>query len=360
MSDSDREVASSIWQYMQKPGMDKAMILFAVSDSQLPFGQLRIRSAYTGDDARLRSAYAVLGEGRRAASLHIGVGFEQADDLLPAEVYALPRVLSNAATAIEVWLAEADLGLVMRFVNRPELYEMPRGWAREQLLEAPSAPSENASAEAVAPSAEAQNVGALIGPAPGDQFALFDLQRDSESQAPLVTLAPMSPDTAFAALAERPPSCQAVMVAGRRFSSIEQLTKDVVSTVLNHKPGMHLRLANDEDTMKTLLQYHPDRDRLLEDLVAIKIDVSPLDDDIRCLWVIKYDGYEEDVSLKTCFQGLQDWVDLRPPSPGRALPGGNTAMSTFRLGPGRWTRGLKETLVERARMEEAASVENLW
>jgi len=48
--------------------------------------------------------------------------------LSPAEAYWLPQVLGNAATAIEVWLSEADLGLVMRFVNRPEVYEMPLDW----------------------------------------------------------------------------------------------------------------------------------------------------------------------------------------------------------------------------------------
>merc|ERR1712050_677008 len=105
----------------------------------------------------------------------------------------------------------------------------------------------------------------------------------------------------------------------------------------------------DEDTMKSLLQYHPDCDRLLEDLVAIKVDVSPIDDDVRCLWVIKYDGYEEDVSLRTCLDSLRRVLSLAPEPWDRYR-------AARRLGPGRWDRGLRESLADRAFVEENMSI----
>lgn len=369
LADDDFDVGSAIYKALEQPGMDKAMVLFVVSDNRLPFGQLRMRSAFNGNDQRIRSAYAALGPERRACTLHVGAGSAPAAEaLLDAEVGALPRVLGNAATAIEVWLSEADVGLVMRFVNRPEVYEMPTGWPYREALPAgdahvhaeeavPQGGSDVQHAEAATPVMEAYNLGPLVGPSPGDNFALYDLNRERQSDPPRCTLAPMSPTTALAALGERPPACEAIRIAGRRFASLARLQKDVATLVMEHEPGRHLRFQDDEDTVKSLLQYHPDADRLMEDLVAVKVDCSPVDDNTRCLWVIKHDGYEEDVSLKTCLHGLQSWLQLRPPAAG-ALPEGNRAVPTMlRLGPGRWTRGLRETTFERAKVEEKGGVE---
>merc|ERR1719401_2856568 len=88
-----------------------------------------MRAAYDRDDPRMRYAHHAFGPENRVTCLHVGCGHQQfGEELLPAEAGALPRVLANAATAIEVFLSEAELGLVMRFVNRPEVYEMPPGW----------------------------------------------------------------------------------------------------------------------------------------------------------------------------------------------------------------------------------------
>ncbi|CAE7539484.1 unnamed protein product, partial [Symbiodinium pilosum] len=115
----------------------RAMVLFVLSDPRLPFGQLRMRSAFDSSNPWLRSAYAALGQGNRVTCLYVGAGSSaRSEALLAAEEASLPTVLCNAATAIEVWLSEADLGLVMRFVNRPEVYEMPPGWPyTHQVLE---------------------------------------------------------------------------------------------------------------------------------------------------------------------------------------------------------------------------------
>eukprot|EP00913_Durusdinium_trenchii_P016624 g15627.t1 len=212
---------------------------------------------------------------------------------LAAEAAVLPTVLCNAATAIEVWLSESDLGLVMRFVNRPEVYEMPPGWPyTHQVLEDPGPArleGEAADEEGALEAAEGAPLlpQSLIGPSPGEQYALFDLNRDNPTDIPDVASDLMSPSSALAVLEERPKS-EAILLAGRRYSSL--------ATLQNTEPGMHLRFEDDEDAMKTLLSFHPEGDRLLEDLVAIKVDCSPVDDDTRCLWVIKFDGYEE-----TCF-----------------------------------------------------------
>lgn len=358
LADNDSNVGSAIYEMLQRPKMDKAMVMFVVSDSSLPFGQLRMRSAFNGSEQRLRSAYAALGPESRACCLHVGAGGSAAEAFLDAELGALPRVLGNAATAIEVWLSEADVGLVMRFVNRPEVYEMPPGWPYREALPAASSVTVQlgGSGQAEAPeSSGAYNLGALVGPSPGDNFALFDLRRETESAPPQCVLAPMTRATALAALAERPPNCEAVTVAGRRFPSLARLQKDLATMVLEHEPGRHLRLQDDEDMVKALFAYHPDADRLLEDLVAVKVDCSPIDDDTRCLWAIKFDGQEDDVSLKTCLHGLQSWMQLRP-TPVDALPRGDGATPmTRRLGPGRWTRGLRETISDRAKVEEAMS-----
>ncbi|CAE7450581.1 unnamed protein product [Symbiodinium natans] len=120
---------------------------------------------------------------------------------LAAEETALPTVLCNAATAIEVWLSEADLGLVMRFVNRPEVYEMPPGWPyahqvledtpTEALPEAVSESEADSQDEVVSPEEHANGHDegsaivpqSLIGASPGE-YVLFDLNRDNVADIP--------------------------------------------------------------------------------------------------------------------------------------------------------------------------------
>jgi len=364
------DVANAISKVLERPRMDKAMVLFVLSDHRLPFGQLRIRSAFDKEDRRLQSAYRALGPGNRATCLYIGAGWAPAGQaLLAAEVGALPRVLGNAATAIEVWLSEADLGLVMRFVNRPEVYEMPPGWPyTQQVLASPGAehpdglpPAED---DRTAPGEDpgmlqSYNQGSLVGPAPGDEFTLFDLNRNNATDLPEAVLAPLSPRDALAALAHRPPGVEALLVAGRRYPSLSKLQRELVKVLLETEPGRHLRFEDDENAMKALLSFHPDGDRLLEDLVAIKVDCSPIDDDTRCMWVIKYDGYEEDVSLKTCLQGLQEWVHGKeqPTTSVSALELQGSSLAIPRLGPGRWTQGLRESTFDRAKIEERRGID---
>eukprot|EP00418_Pyrodinium_bahamense_P097572 CAMPEP_0179044834 /NCGR_PEP_ID=MMETSP0796-20121207/17872_1 /TAXON_ID=73915 /ORGANISM="Pyrodinium bahamense, Strain pbaha01" /LENGTH=616 /DNA_ID=CAMNT_0020741233 /DNA_START=48 /DNA_END=1895 /DNA_ORIENTATION=+ len=375
LADRDGDIGSAIYSMMQKPNMDKAMLLFVLSDRRLPFGQLRMRSAFDGNNPQLQSAFGAVGPDNRVTCLHIGVGHGGAGEaLLAAEASVLPRVLGNAATAIEIWLSEADLGLVMRFVNRPELYEMPPGWPYRNTLPdaAPGAAlppaaevagriagagvrdsAEEGDGDADGGAAgidalESHNLGSLVAPAEGDSFALFDLNRNDPTELPRVELTPMSPQVAMTALGERPPGCQAIRVAGRRFKSLARLQSDLVEMMLEHQPGNHLRFGDDEEAIKALISFHPDSDRLLEDLVAVKVDCSPIDDDTRCLWVIKFDGYEEDVSLRACLSGLQHWLQLQP----EREPVAGHLTSRDRLGLGRWTRGLRETTFERAKAEE--------
>jgi len=362
--DRDADVGAAIYSAMQKPQMDRAMVLFAFSDHRLPFGQLRLRTAFDGDNPWVRSAFAALTPENRVTCLHIGCGHATASEpLLAAEVGALPRVLGNAATAMELWLSEADLGLVMRFVNRPEVYEMPPGWPYRNALpgaDAPGMPAASAEPTAVGEIAEgaagevvalaSYNLGSLVGPTEGDDFALFDLNRNEPTALPEdVRLAPMSPPTAVAALGERPPACASLRMAGRRFQCLAKLQEELVEVMLEHKPGAHLRFEDDEDAVKALISFHPDSDRLLDDLVAVKVDCSPIDDNARCLWVIKFDGYEEDVSLKACLDGLQSWLELQPE---RQVAGYISAGQ--RLGLGRWTGGLRESTFERASATEKA------
>ncbi|CAE8722381.1 unnamed protein product [Polarella glacialis] len=266
------DVANAISKVLERPRMDKAMVLFVLSDHRLPFGQLRIRSAFDKEDRRLQSAYRALGPGNRATCLYIGAGWAPAGQaLLAAEVGALPRVLGNAATAIEVWLSEADLGLVMRFVNRPEVYEMPPGWPyTQQVLASPGAehpdglpPAED---DRTAPGEDpgmlqSYNQGSLVGPAPGDEFTLFDLNRNNATDLPEAVLAPLSPRDALAALAHRPPGVEALLVAGRRYPSLSKLQRELVKVLLETEPGRHLRFEDDENAMKALLSFHPDGDR---------------------------------------------------------------------------------------------------
>ncbi|CAE7749040.1 unnamed protein product [Symbiodinium sp. CCMP2592] len=275
-----------------------------------------------------------------------------AQALLAAEEEALPTVLCNAATAIEakriiqlrlaviavlmtqVWLSEADLGLVMRFVNRPEVYEMPPGWpyAHQVLKDDPKKalkPAEVEHANGASDEGGAALVPqSLIGASPGE-YVLFDLNRDNVADIPDVTVELLSPTSALAALQERPPQSEAIIVAGRRYASFMTLKNALVEIVLEQEPGMHLRFEDDEHAIKTLLSYHPDADRLLEDLVAVKVDCSPVDDDTRCLWVIKFDGYEEDVSLRECLEGLERALSLD------AKDGGSPKRFVPRLGPAR-------------------------
>jgi len=377
LADQDCDVGASMDRALQRPGMENAMVLVVLSDQRLPFGQLRMRSAYDPDDPRMRYAHHALGPENRVTCLHVGCGHQQAGEpLLPAEAGALPRVLANAATAIEVYLSEADLGLVMRFVNRPEVYEMPPGWPYNE--PALPAATEPAAAAAVPPAASpvgslppagaageqgdvassaeplvSYNLGLLTGPSDGDRFALFDLNRDDTSEPPESFLAPMSPQNALAVLAERPPDCEALLVAGRRYASLAALQSDLVELMLDTPPGQHLRLQDDEDKIRTLIAYHPDGDRLLEDLVEVKVESSPVDDDTRCYWVVKFDGYEEDISLRTCLGGLRKWLQLDPKPEATAIGEGMAPLR--RLGPGRWTRGLRETTFDRAKVEESVA-----
>lgn len=335
----DTDVAHALEKITSRPRMDQAMVLFVLSDPRLPFGQLRMRSAFDSTNPWLRSAYAALGPGNRVTCLYIGAGSSmRSQALLAAEEEALPTVLCNAATAIEVWLSEADLGLVMRFVNRPEVYEMPPGWpyTHQVLKDGPKKALEPAdeAAEAEHTNGASSDEGAalvpqsLIGASPGE-YVLFDLNRDNVADIPDVTVELLSPASALTALQERPPQSEAIIVAGRRYTSFMTLKNALVEIVLEQEPGMHLRFEDDEDAIKTLLSYHPDADRLLEDLVAIKVDCSPVDDDTRCLWVIKFDGYEEDVNLRECLEGLERALSLG------AQKGGFPKRFVPRLGPAR-------------------------
>merc|ERR1719343_1126347 len=99
----------------------------------------------------------------------------------------------------------------------------------------------------------------------------------------------MTPAAALDAVRERP-ATESIFVAGRKLSSFGVLQKDVGKILVNIRAGQHLRFADDEDLIKALLKYHPDADRLLEECMAIKIDNSPIDDDVRCVWVVKFDG----------------------------------------------------------------------
>lgn len=368
----DNDVASAIYKTMQEPGMDKAMILLVMADWRLPFGQIRLRVGYDDDDDRVRLAYNALNPYNQVNVLHIGCGNAAAnEELLPAEIGALPRVLANAASAIEIWLSEADIGLVMRFVNRPDVYEMPPGWPyAEAALPAADEPvaqleaaaealpaSTSSSSTATPKNAEespaldaTQNQGAFLAPIPDNDrdymgFTLFDVNRDDQSAPPRLSLAPLSPESALATLQERPAQCEALRLAGRNHISLATLERDVGTLLTKHGPGQHLRMENDEDTIKALLSYHPDADRLLEDIVAVKVDCSPVDDDTRCLWVIKFDGFEEDVSMKEFLRGLQSWVQLHPEDD-------RASGAMKRLGVGRWTKGLRESTYERAVNQE--------
>ncbi|CAE7817336.1 unnamed protein product, partial [Symbiodinium necroappetens] len=183
-------------------GLSKAMVLFVLSDPRLPFG-----SAFDSTNPWLRSAYAALGPGNRVTCLYIGAGSSmRSQALLAAEEEALPTVLCNAATAIEVWLSEADLGLVMRFVNRPEVYEMPPGWpyTHQVLKDGPKKALEPAdeAAEVEHTNGASSDEGAalvpqsLIGASPGE-YVLFDLNRDNVADIPDVTVELLSPASAL-------------------------------------------------------------------------------------------------------------------------------------------------------------------
>lgn len=359
--DDDFDVAHGLEKVMERPGLNQAMVLFVLSDPSLPFGQLRMRNAFNNSNPWLRSAYSALGPGNRVTCLYIGAGAgSRSEELLAAEAAVLPTVLCNAATAIEVWLSESDLGLVMRFVNRPEVYEMPPGWPyTHQVLEDPGPArleGEAADEEGALEAAEGAPLlpQSLIGPSPGEQYALFDLNRDNPTDIPDVASDLMSPSSALAVLEERPKS-EAILLAGRRYSSLATLQNTVVDIVLEQEPGMHLRFEDDEDAMKTLLSFHPEGDRLLEDLVAIKVDCSPVDDDTRCLWVIKFDGYEEDVSLRACLEGLERALKLQD----ELENGTRTKHFLPRLGPGRWRESgiSRDSTFQRAKLEEATGLE---
>lgn len=357
--DDDFDVAHGLEKVMERPRLREAMVLFVLSDPNLPFGQLRIRNAFDKTNPWLRSAYAALGPQNRVTCLYIGAGAAaRSEELLAAEAEALPTVLCNAATAIEVWLSESDLGLVMRFVNRPEVYEMPPGWPyTHQVLEDPGAAQlEDLEADEAAEGAPLLPQ-SLIGPSPGEQYALFDLNRDNPTDIPDVALDLMSPSSALAALQERPAHGahgDAILLAGRRYPSLAKLQSTVADIVIEQEPGQHLRFEDDEDAMKTLLSFHPDGDRLLEDLVAIKVDSSPVDDDTRCLWVIKYDGYEEDVSLRTCLEGLEKVLNLEDAQTKQE----DSQHFLPRLGPGRWRLPMpRESTAERAQLEESRGIE---
>merc|ERR1719476_1186693 len=140
----------------------------------------------------------------------------------------------------------------MRFINRPEMYEMPPEWPHERML--PNADGGDAASPSIGSDErtmiggsnnsngitgstetstvdaklESYNVGSLIGPSDGDNFRLFDLNRDDPTMAALTQLTPMSPQTAVTTLQERPPACEALLVAGRRFNSFSRLQNDVV------------------------------------------------------------------------------------------------------------------------------------
>lgn len=340
----DKDIAGAIQRTMQLPGMEKAMVLFVVNDFRLPYGQLRMRCAYEEGDRRLKSAYCALGPENRVTTLHVGVGYSASSDFSAAEAGALPTVLGNAATAIEVWLSESDLGLVMRFVNRPQVYE-----------DVTSDPVENEDE-----SSAIYKPGSLVG-MPSGAFSLFDLNREEPTEPPMPVLVPMSPRMALAALGERPPDVgQAIIAGGQRFDDLSKLTSNVVKCMFMHKKGMHIRMEDQEKVVKALMTYHSDGDTLLEDTVAIKIDSSPIDDNTLCFWAVKFDGNEEDFSFKTCLTGLHKWLHLEPPElsagfwkqlkavPEPVLHGHRPLL----LGPGRWAEAARESTLQRAQKEE--------
>lgn len=192
----------------------------------------------------------------------------------------------------------------------------------------------------------------LSDPEGGPKFALFDLHRSKESEMPEVALAPTTPQEALLAVGERPP--RAVVEGDRggavrfglvRFESMEKLQDTVKTILFEYNPGWHLRLQDDEDIIKMLISYHPEGDRLLDDMVAVKVDSSPIDDNTRCFWVVKFDGYEEDISIRACLRGFENYLRLQGVE-------GAGAPTVRRLGPGRWTRGLRETTFDRSRIEE--------
>jgi len=352
LADDDWDVANAIKQAMKRPGMDKAQVLFVASDNNLPFGQLRVRTAYNSNDQRIQSAYAALGAENKITCLHVGAGMaSSSEDFSEAEAEALPRTLGNGATAVEVFLSEADLGLVMRYINRPEVYEQPSA------------------------ASKARGDAGLRSLSEDDQFVLFDLMRDRptdlpENVQPLETL-----EDAYAALGERPSDRSGVTVNGRRFANLEALQRDMVQVLMNHEPGQHLRFQDDEDMVKAMMAFHPAGDRLLDDLVAVKVDCSPIDDNVRCFWAIKFDGEEYDFSLKQCLQGLQSWMELEPAPEARGLAEadpeaprgfqeskrkaleGPKVKPGYRLGAGnRWYEGIRQNTFQRAKREEFVSL----
>lgn len=263
----------------------------------------------------------------------------------------LPGVLGNAATAIETWLSEADLGLVMRFVNRPSVYTPEGLRIREEVVDGETV--------------RLYGQGSLVGD-PSAEFALFDVNREDPTLPPIPVLEPMTPSEALGSLGERPASVgESIIADGRRFKDLADLTSQFVDTLFTHKLGMHIRLQDEEDVLRAILTYHPEGDRLLEDNVAIKIDCSPVDDNRRCFWSVKYDGYEEDFSFKTCLSGLHEWlhVDPKPLDASfwmqqRAVPEpvleARIGKRPLLLGPGRWSL-YRESINDRAKLEGDAN-----
>jgi len=365
VTENDNELGPAMWKTMQREGMDGALVLCVLSDWRLPFGQIRLSPHYDDSDARLRSAYAALGQDRRVVTLRIGCGRKAASAPLDdQEARTLPDVLNNAATAIELWLSEADTGLVMRFVNRPAAYALPEVTSSSQNAAAASERKELESAEleTVILDEGEPNVGDTVDEAltlynEGDfrasagyepAFVLFDLNREDPTELPEMLVGRLPVALALATLGARPVQSEAVLVAGRRFESLAALQADLVSLVLEVPAGMHLRLQNDEDLVRAMISYHPDAARLLEDLVALKVDCSPIDDDTRCYWVVKYDGYEEEVDLRECLMGLQSQMALKPAArPRKQLQ---------RLGPGSWRKPSTESLWHRSHVRELAAL----
>jgi len=363
VTENDNEIGPALWKTMQREGMEEALVLCVLSDWRLPFGQIRLSPHYDDSDARLRSAYAALGQDRRVVTLRIGCGRKAASAPLDDdEARILPDVLNNAATAIELWLSEADTGLVMRFVNRPAAYALEEVSTSAQEADASSEEKELPEMELVNLDEGEPNMGDSVDEAlslynegdfrasPGIEpaFVLFDLNREDPTELPEMLVGRLPVSRALATLGARPAQSEAVLVAGRRFASLAELQADLVNIVLNVPPGMHLRLQNDEDVVRAMISYHPDAGRLLEDLVAVKVDCSPLDDDTRCYWVVKYDGYEEEVNLRECLAGLQSQMMLKPASrPGKQLR---------RLGPGSWRQPNSESLWHRSHVRELAAL----
>merc|ERR1719245_2663759 len=241
----------------------------------------------------------------------------------------------------------------------PHLQALPMAPEAAKLAQAGGAAgaSPGDAGEQALPDEQAHTMGSLIefsDSEEGHRFALFDLNRDQESELPETALAPLTPQAALETLGERPlvfdSSGGPLRLGSRSFESLRRLRDDLAEVLLEHVSGRHLRLQDDEDIVKVLLTYHPDTDRLLDDTVAIKVDSSPIDDSTRCFWVIKFDGYEEDVSIRTCLRGLENYLRLEG-----AKGGGQPRIR--RLGPGRWTKGLRETTYDRARTEEGVARE---